>query len=470
MGFPKTAEEADDSYCVVARWEGVSQNIPEGGVLVLPPVMDGGSGVPLNRLFNRLITAGSLTVLVWGRRFHFGDGSGKAVTIHLHDRWAALKIALNPELYVGEAYMDGRLTVEQGDIADFLDLCGRNFVNLPRWNWALPGLFGRIVRLLRQFNPPKASKRNVAHHYDLPPDFYRLFLDEDMQYSCAFFAKPGLSLEEAQREKKRHLLAKLVLTPDARVLDIGCGFGGLALFLAAEGAANVTGITLSVEQHAIARQRAAQLDLGDRVDFQLQDYRSLTGRFDRIVSVGMFEHVGVPYYEVFFKKIADLLTDDGVAVLHSIGRMDRPGTTNAWIRKYIFPGGYVPALSEVTPAIESTGLWITDIEIIRLHYAETLRQWRARFNANRELVLAHYGDERFYRMWDFYLAGSEMSFVHGGLMVFQIQLAKRVETVPLTRGYLRESELAPGPEIVADAIAQQSDGDAYEPSRSQAAE
>jgi cyclopropane-fatty-acyl-phospholipid synthase len=279
----------------------------------------------------------------------------------------------------------------------------------------------------------------VAHHYDLSGTLYDLFLDADRQYSCAYFTAPDQSIEQAQANKKRHIAAKLLLREGQKVLDIGSGCGGLALYLAKECGVSVTGLTLSTEQLKVARNRAEEAGLADRVHFELLDYREARGSYDRIVSVGMFEHVGVYHYPAFFQKVKELLSEDGVALLHSIGRQDGPGSTNPWIRKYIFPGGYSPAMSEVIPAIERTGLWITDIEILRLHYAETLRAWRTRFNANRERIRALY-DERFCRMWEFYLAGSEIAFRHQGHLVFQMQMAKNIDTVPLTRDYITDWE------------------------------
>jgi cyclopropane-fatty-acyl-phospholipid synthase len=315
--------------------------------------------------------------------------------------------------------------------------------DVPNWarqQWILRYLYRRI----EMFNPRGRARHNVAHHYDLDGRLYSLFLDADRQYSCGYFESPGQSLDDAQLAKKRHLAAKLLVEPgksgqDLHVLDIGCGWGGLGLYLAENAGADVTGVTLSQEQHAIANERAAEKGLTGRARFKLQDYRDVEGPFDRIVSVGMFEHVGVNYYDTFFRKSAELLADDGVMVLHSIGRSDPPGITNPWISKYIFPGGYIPALSEVLPRIEKAGLLVTDIEILRLHYAETLKAWRQRFLAHRAEVERIY-DERFERMWEFYLASSEMSFREQNLMVMQIQLTKRQGIVPMTRDYIVREE------------------------------
>jgi cyclopropane-fatty-acyl-phospholipid synthase len=374
-----------------------------------------------------------------GDRHRLGASTSK-VTLRLRDERIVRALLLNPRLVFGEAYMDERIAIEHGDIYDALDLlCG---ANPPE------GLLGRavtaltpVLRHLQQYNPLKRSRANAAHHYDLSRELYTLFLDRDLQYSCAYFPTPGTGLEEAQEAKKRHIASKLLLKPGQRVLDIGCGWGGLGLYLAREHGVEVVGVTLSTEQLAVAKERAAASGLDKRVRFELRDYRTLNEPFDRIVSVGMFEHVGVPHYREFFGKVGSLLTEDGVALLHSIGRSDGPGLTNSWIRKYIFPGGYSPALSEVLPVVESSGLWATDIEILRLHYAETLRHWRKRFLARREEAKRLY-DERFCRMWEFYLAASELAFRRMGHMVFQIQLARRQEAVPLTRDYIGEAERA----------------------------
>jgi len=318
----------------------------------------------------------------------------------------------------------------------------------------LRSIRGRLYRR----NSAHRAKQNVAHHYDLDNRLYALFLDADWQYSCAYFERAGQELEEAQLAKKRHIAAKLLIEPSHRVLDIGSGWGGLALYLAQQCGANVTGITLSEEQLELACQRSQSEQLASRVEFRLQDYRSVSEHYDRIVSVGMFEHVGAAYYNSFFERARDLLTDDGVMLLHTIGRSDGPGSSNAWIAKYIFPGGYVPALSEMSPAIERSGLIVTDIEILRLHYAETLRAWRDRFLA-RWADAAQIYDERFCRLWEFYLSACEAGFRHCGLVVFQIQLAKHQNAVPLTRDYIgmRSANLAAcdsGPTALSNVAAE----------------
>lgn len=398
----------------------------------------------LFRFLRATIRHGSLTVIdARGKPHHFGSKTAvtKPVTVRLTDPALEWKLGLHPGLYAGEAYMDGTLQMVEGGLYDFIDLVTRNvgFHPLGPAGTLMQRVGLGLRRFIQQRNPLDRSRRNVAHHYDLSRQFYDLFLDADRQYSCAYFPRAGMSLEQAQEAKKRHIAAKLMLKPGCHVLDIGCGWGGMALTLATLADVRVTGITLSTEQLAVARERATAAGLSDRVRFELCDYRELPGRFDRIVSVGMFEHVGAPQYPTFFAKVRDLLADDGIAVLHSIGRAEGPGTTNPWIRKYIFPGGYSPALSEVTPSIEGAGLWLTDLEIWRLHYAETLRHWRERFMAHREKARALY-DERFCRMWEFYLAGSECAFRHQGHMVFQAQLARSVDTVPLARDYMLTDE------------------------------
>jgi cyclopropane-fatty-acyl-phospholipid synthase len=373
-----------------------------------------------------------------GTVFTFGDGTGQPVSVRFVSRSAEWGILLDPELKFGESYMNGTFVVEQGSIADVLAVCLGQNSEVPHWA-RLQGFLRYLHRCLNQFNPRARARRNVAHHYDLDGRLYSLFLDADRQYSCGYFQSPEQSLDDAELAKKRHLAAKLRLEPNKRVLDIGCGWGGLGLYLAEICGADATGVTLSQEQHAIANERAAEKGLNERARFKLQDYRDVTERFDRIISVGMFEHVGVNHYDTFFRKSAQLLADDGVMLLHSIGRSEGPSVTNAWISKYIFPGGYIPSLSEVLVAIEKSGLLVTDIEILRLHYAETLKAWRERFLVHREEVERIY-DQRFVRMWEFYLAASEMSFREQDRMVFQIQLTKRQDVVPMTRDYIMRDE------------------------------
>lgn len=383
----------------------------------------------LKALADRVFTSRAVHIRVAGAGFTAGPGEPE-LTVSLADAATAMAVAVNPELAVGDAYMDGRLTIEGGDIYDFLQLVASQLAVRP-----MPrGVLWRWKRRLAQTNDRLRARRNVRHHYDLTLEFYRLFLDDDLQYSCALFETPDAGLEQAQAAKKRRLIDKLLLRPGHSVLDIGCGWGGLGLSLARAGG-QVTGVTLSTEQHATAQARARDSGLTDRTDFRLQDYRDLDGTFDRIISVGMFEHVGLPNYQTYFDTVARLLDQDGVAVIHAIGRHRPPSRTQPWIARHIFPGGYIPALSEVFPAIERAGLWVTDMEILRLHYARTLRLWRERFLARRDEALALY-DERFCRMWEFYLASSEVGFRDLGHMVFQIQLSKRQDAVPLTRAYL----------------------------------
>ena len=393
-------------------------------------------------LLRRVIKRGELTLVdASGTRHRIGDPAhGPAVTIRLHDRRLHTRLLRNPRLFAGEAYMDGTLTVEGGTIYDFLDLVGLNTSSgtVGRWDYCLART-QMLWRWFQQYNPMGRAQANVAHHYDLSGELYEIFLDSDRQYSCAYFDGPECTLEAAQAAKLRHIAAKLALKPGMRVLDIGSGWGGMALYLARVADVDVTGITLSAEQHRLSQQRAVAEGLEDRVRFVLRDYREETGKYDRIVSVGMFEHVGAPHYRTFFRRVHNLLADDGVALLHTIAHMDQPTATNPWLRKYIFPGGYCPSLSEILPHTEQIGLWVTDVEILRLHYAETLRHWRHRFVANWDKAAELY-DERFCRMWEFYLAGCEMAFRHQGQMVAQIQVSKSVDTLPITRDYMIEWE------------------------------
>ncbi|GLI25515.1 cyclopropane-fatty-acyl-phospholipid synthase [Xanthobacter flavus] len=394
----------------------------------------------LRKMLGQIIHDGRLTVIAPnGGIHHIGNGT-PSITIRIVDPAVIPRLLLNPDLALGEAYMDGALLVDDGDIYGFLDICFSNIGSssgqgVRRARASL----SRLVRRFVQHNPIPVARANVAHHYDLSDTLYEQFLDADRQYSCAYYNSSDDTLERAQEQKKRHLAAKLLLSSGQRILDIGSGWGGLSLYLAQIAAVDVTGLTLSTEQHAYSERRAAETGLGDRVRFLLKDYRQEEGRYDRIVSVGMFEHVGVGHYREYFKKVRSLLTNDGVAMIHTIGRADGPGAANAWINKYIFPGGYVPALSEILPAIEQAGLYVTDIEILRLHYAETLKAWRQRFIANRGRVAEIY-DQRFCLMWEFYLASCEAAFRHGGLINFQIQVSKRVNAAPLTRDYIQNWE------------------------------
>lgn len=401
-------------------------------------------------VLGKIVRDGELTIIdANNQSHHFGRGGLPSVRIRLKDPSLHWRLFTDAALALGEAYMDGTLVLEDGRIEDLLELLFLNMSRFgmpPMMQWANQLRFA--ARRVFQFNPLLRSRRNVAHHYDLSDEFYALFLDSDRQYSCAYFQTPADSLEASQEQKKRHIAAKLRLSPGLSVLDIGSGWGGLALYLARMTGASVTGITLSKEQLKYAEARAHDHDQSSRLRFELKDYRNLEGQFDRIVSVGMFEHVGIDHYGTFFQKISRLLANDGVALVHTIGRSDGPGVTSPWIRKYIFPGGYTPALSEVLPAIERSGLVVSDIEILRLHYAETLAEWLRRFRANWHEAARLY-DERFCRMWEFYLAGAEMGFRHQGLVVFQIQLTKSVNTLPITRDYMSEWERENAPTVEA---------------------
>src|SRR5580765_8426050 len=393
----------------------------------------------LQFLLSRFIRRGTFKVTTSrGRTITCGDATGTPVAVRFTTRAAELGILLDPELKFGEAYMDGTLVVQQGTIADVLAIALGQQTEVPNWAWP-QWLLRYIGRRLAQFNPRRRARRNVAHHYDLDGRLYSLFLDADRQYSCGYFETPDATLDDAQLAKKRHLAAKLMIGRGDRVLDIGSGWGGLGIYLAEMTGADVTGITLSSEQLQASNARAAEKNLTGSARFLHSDYRDIAGPFDRIVSVGMIEHVGIDFYETFFRRCAELLSDDGVMVLHSIGRSTGPDVTSPWITKYIFPGGYIPALSEVVPAIEKAGLLVCDIEILRLHYADTLKAWRDRFMARREEAVRLY-DERFARMWEFYLAASEMSFRKQNLMNFQIQLTRRQGVVPTTRDYITREE------------------------------
>ncbi|MDB5985063.1 MAG: cyclopropane-fatty-acyl-phospholipid synthase [Nevskia sp.] len=404
-----------------------------------------------------LIKHGRLDVITAaGNRLRFGDGSGAAVEIRFTDAAAQWGFMIDPELRLGEIFTDSRLLVERGTIYDFLMLVLSNIQSSPQQQQnVLTRLAAQLrfaTRRQRQHNTSRRAQRNVARHYDLGDQLYALFLDDDWQYSCAYFETPELTLEQAQAAKKRHIAAKLLVDPGHAVLDIGCGWGGLALYLAeSAGAASVTGVTLSEEQLARARHRADQRGLADRVRFQLQDYRKIEGQFDRIVSVGMFEHVGLSFYDSYFENCQRLLKPDGVMLLHTIGCSGTPSQANPWLDRYIFPGGYLPTLSEMMPAIERAGLVLSDLEVWRLHYAQTLRIWRERFMARRDEAARLY-DERFCRMWEFYLAFCEAAFRCEDVVVFQLQLARRNDSVPLSRDYIdqrkaqlrqREARLTP---------------------------
>lgn len=401
----------------------------------------------LVRNLKRILRKGNITLhLPDQSTVCLGDGQGRPVSVRLTNSAIVSRLIMDPELALGEGYMNGEITVDGDDLHGLLEIVVRNVeIQMPVWWMRAMNTIRFFRRRFDQNNFASAAKRNVAHHYDLSGTLYDLFLDRDRQYSCAYFMHPTDTLEQAQVNKKKHIAGKLLLEPGMRVLDIGCGWGGMALSLARDHGVDVLGVTLSEEQHCIATERAHKAGLSDRVTFQLRDYRDVSESFDRIVSVGMFEHVGVPHYDRYFAKVQSLLEPDGVALIHTIGRCAPPDATNPWIAKYIFPGGYIPAMSEVLPAIENAHLWLDDVECWRLHYAETLRHWFDRFQSNSDKAAQIY-DERFVRMWRFYLVASEQTFRFGRQAVFQFQISRRQNAVPLTRDYLYEttpaSELA----------------------------
>ena len=400
----------------------------------------------LDLFLAKRVKRGQLTVVhANGERRTFGtpDAAFPDVTIRFTDKGAAGAILRDPGLGAGEAYMNGRLVVDEGDVLDLVTLMtandlwedGANALAANAPTRAVQAVTHRIGRI----NMARRSKRNVAHHYDLSDRLYDLFLDADRQYSCAYFTDPANSLEQAQADKKAHIAAKLALAPGMRVLDIGCGWGGMALYLHEKTGAEVLGVTLSEEQLKVARGRAEAAGVADKVKFELIDYRHVTGKFDRIVSVGMFEHVGTAHYRTFFRQCRDLLSDDGVMLLHTIGRMGPPGVTDEWTVKYIFPGGYNPALSEIVRGHEGLHMLLTDVEVLRVHYAHTIQHWYDRTTAAHEQIVALY-DERFFRMWQFYLAGALCAFKYGGMVNYQLQYAKNRHTLPLTRDYMAQAE------------------------------
>ncbi len=397
---------------------------------------------PLDIVFKRFVRQGRLKVTDFdGKVAEFGEPDAPLdAAISLRDPDTAWRIAINPALYIGEAFTDGTLYIEEGTLLSFLRLM---LLNNRRWNESFLGqAFYRaedVVRLPSVFNPVSRSRKNVKHHYDLSDELFSLFLDTDRQYSCAYFRSDDDDIENAQLSKKQHIAAKLNIQPDQHVLDIGSGWGGLALYLAQHYPVRVTGLTLSDEQYRVSNARAAQLGLDDRVTFKLADYRHETDTYDRIVSVGMFEHVGKPHFKAFFRKLYSLLAPDGTAMIHTIGLPTAPGPINPWLRRYIFPGAYLPSLSQLTPVLERQRFWLADVENLRLHYALTLAAWNERFQANRERIAKLY-DERFCRMWEFYLVSCEAGFRWTGLTVFQLQLTKDVGALPITRDYMTAEE------------------------------
>ena len=401
----------------------------------------------IDRFLNRMVQKGELTVqFPSGKTRTFGtpDPELKSVSVRFHDRKVFSQILADPALGAAETYMDGRLEVTRGDIRDLVVLARANDAWEDKRSTldASPArkVLNAIAHRIQSRNAAKSSKQNVAHHYDLSDRLYDLFLDADRQYSCAYWTDPEQeSLEQAQLDKKAHIAAKLYLKPGMKVLDIGCGWGGMALYLHEKFGVDVLGVTLSEEQIKVARRRAHEAGVSDHVKFEIIDYRDIEGQFDRIVSVGMFEHVGTPQYPVFFKKCRDLLNNDGVMLLHTIGRMGPPGVTDSFTLKYIFPGGYIPALSEMIAPNEPNHMFVTDVEVLRLHYAYTLKCWYDRTVAAKQAIIDLY-DERFYRMWLFYLAGAETSFAYDEMVNFQVQYARNRHTLPITRDYMFETE------------------------------
>ena len=394
----------------------------------------------LRRLFETFILTGDVVIIGSdGRGLRFGNGEAPAVTVELADRKTEWALVLDPQLALGESYMNGQLRIRRGSLYDFLSVLQQGVMERPMPSWLRQlDRLRMSMRRLQQLNPMGRAQRNVSHHYDIEPEIYQRFLDGDQQYSCAYFM-PGDDLDRAQRRKMRRLAAKLAIEPGNSVLDIGSGWGGLGAYLADYCGAHVTGVTLSEAQIRQARELAKARGLDQRLTFEIKDYRSLTESYDRVVSVGMLEHVGIDHYRRYFRKVRDVLNDDGVALIHTIGRSDGPGYTNPFIAKYIFPGGYFPALSEMMPAIEASGLMLADVEVLRLHYAETLKAWRENFLAHADWMRERKGAE-FCRMWEFYLAASEGAFRYQGLVVFQLQLVAQVDALPTARGYIAERE------------------------------
>jgi len=397
----------------------------------------------IEKLVGKVISKGRLTlVMPDGAKLEFGPGGGKSLTVRLTDRRTAFAIARNPRLGLGEAYMDGRLIIEEGGILDLMELAtGAN-----RWE---DGGAGRkalskgknpLKKLWRARNEARRARKNVAHHYDIGNDLYRLFLDDDLQYSCAYFTDPDNSLEQAQSDKKAHIAAKLALEPGQHILDIGCGWGGTALYLNRVAGVRVTGVTLSEQQLKVARERAVAAGVADQVKFELIDYRQVEGQFDRIVSIGMFEHVGAAHYDEFFARCHELLKPDGVMLLHTIGKLGKATTPDPFTDKYIFPGYHLPSISQMAAASEKVRLITTDIETLRLHYAHTLRHWLERTRKAKEKIVAMY-DERFFRMWEFYLAGGVVAFESGSMCNYQLQYVRDRRALPITRDYMIAKEL-----------------------------
>ena len=391
----------------------------------------------LFNILNKLNFEGTLEIIDYKNNTHKYGTTNPVVRIRLTNKAIERKLFLNPSLHIGEAYMNEELIVEKGSIEDFLNLvtnCYDDFISNNSF-YKFYEYLSSIFMPLQQINQIVNSKKNVAHHYDIDENLYKLFLDKDMQYSCAYFHNPNIGLDQAQKDKKHHIINKLQINESREVLDIGCGWGGMAIEIAKSTGAKVKGITLSENQFKTASERAQKEGLADKVSFALQDYRYETARYDRIVSVGMFEHVGVKYFKTYLKKANDILKDNGVFLLHTIGQRGKPTATSPWIRKYIFPGGYIPSLSEITKETQKLNINVTDIEILRLHYAHTLSHWYKNVLENKEKIIKMF-DERFFRMWEFYLLASKYSFVNMGNVVFQIQISKNINNLPLTRNYI----------------------------------
>ena len=392
----------------------------------------------LVKFLNKLFTKGGFILEdAYGKEHVIGKpASEKPIKLKIHNKSLHYKLLLYPDLYFGEAYTDGSITIEGGELSNFLDIALENIGRRETNTFSeFFNKFRGSYRYLTNFNFIKKSKMNVAHHYDISDDLYFLFLDPLRQYSCAYFKNEKETLEQAQENKINHIIKKLNIRPNQRVLDIGSGWGSLAIEIAKKAKCQVTGITLSENQFEYSKKRVKELNLGNQVEFRLIDYREVKEKFDRIVSVGMFEHVGRKFYKTFFKKVSEILDDNGVALLHTIGSVNPPRDPHPWITRYIFPGGYTPSLSEVTGPIERSGLIVSDIEVLRMHYAHTLRNWKERFKKNKEKVVQMF-DERFFRMFEFYLSSCEMAFKHGDQVVYQFQLTKKLTTAPSTRDYI----------------------------------
>ena len=392
----------------------------------------------LVKFLNKLFTKGGFILEdAYGKEHVIGKpASEKPIKLKIHNKSLHYKLLLYPDLYFGEAYTDGSITIEGGELSNFLDIALENIGRRETNTFSeLFNKFRGAYRYLTNFNFIKKSKMNAAHHYDISDDLYFLFLDPLRQYSCAYFKNENETLEQAQENKINHIIKKLNIRPNQKVLDIGSGWGSLAIEIAKKAKCQVTGITLSENQFEYSKKRIKELNLGNQVEFKLIDYREVKEKFDRIVSVGMFEHVGRKFYKTFFKKVSEILNDDGVALLHTIGSVNPPRDPHPWITRYIFPGGYTPSLSEVSGPIEKSGLIVSDIEVLRMHYAHTLRNWKERFKKNKEKVVQMF-DERFFRMFEFYLSSCEMAFKHGDQVVYQFQLTKKLTTAPSTRDYI----------------------------------